>query len=90
MPHSDSRCLGASSQIIPSLVTPLDGGEAMDVEADPEKMLHPFRHGMVQDWEMVESIYNYMLYEQARFCLLCRCSASRLLAPLTSTTALSL
>lgn len=53
------------SQIIPSLVTPLDDGASMDIEADPEKMLHPFRHGMVQDWEMVESIYNYMLYEQA-------------------------
>lgn len=62
-----SRPLPAPSQIIPSLVTPLDDGAALDVtEPDPEKMLHPFRHGMVQDWEMVESIYNYTLYEQAR------------------------
>lgn len=54
-------------QILPSLVTAIDDGAALETAPDPDKMLRPIRHGIVQDWEMMESIYNYMLYEQAYY-----------------------
>ena len=74
------------SQIVQSAVTAAVGDDAMDDGA----LLRPIRRGVVEDWEMLESIYHYILYEQAGnndiFCHYMRYQLCSCLVPMLAPT----
>ena len=57
------NCIVLGLQVLASVVSRVDGAEG---GAGGGQQLRPVRRGIVQDWDMMESIYSYILYDQAR------------------------